>query len=60
MPSMEINMQQIRKTSFLKSLLAPRKQQAIEPKKPPQPLDERQMARVAGGMGESLPKGGWN
>jgi hypothetical protein len=59
-PETEINMQQTRRTSFLKSLFTPRKAQTIEPRKPVQPLDERQAARVAGGVGEtSLPRGGW-
>jgi hypothetical protein len=49
-------MQQTRKTSFLKTLFGP-KRQTVEPKKAVQPLDERQLARVAGG--EGLPKGGW-
>jgi len=53
-------MQQTRKASFLKTLLAPRKHESIEPKKPLQPLDERQLGRVAGGTTETgLPKGGW-
>ena len=53
-------MQQPRKTSFLKSLFGATRPQTVEPKKPLQPLDERQLARVAGGTGEtSLPKGGW-
>jgi hypothetical protein len=59
-PETEIHMQQTRKTSFLKLLLAPRKAQTIEPKKPVQPLDERQLSRVAGGVGETnLPRSGW-
>lgn len=53
-------MQQTRKTSFLKSLFASRKVQAIDLKKTLQPLDERMLARVAGGTGEtSLPRSGW-
>ena len=53
-------MQQPRKTSFLKSLFGAKQPQTVEPKKPLQPLDERQLARVAGGTGETgLPKGGW-
>jgi len=53
-------MQQTRKTSFLKALLGGKRPQSIEPKKPIQPLDERQLARVAGGTGETgLPRGGW-
>ena len=53
-------MQQTRKTTFLKSLLAPRKVQTIDLKRSLQPLDERQLARVAGGSGEnSLPRSGW-
>ena len=50
-------MQQTRKTSFLKTLFGAKQRQTIEPKKPVQPLDERQLARVVGG--EGLPKGGW-
>jgi hypothetical protein len=58
-PATENHMQQTRKTSFLKSLLAPRKAQMIEPKKP-EPLEQRELARVAGGLGEvSLPRSGW-
>ena len=51
-------MQQTRKTSFLKSLLGIKRRQTIEPKKPVQPLDERQLGRVAGGELES-PRNGW-
>lgn len=58
-PATENHMQQTRKTFFLKSLLAPRKAQMIEPKKP-EPLEERELARVAGGTGDvSLPRSGW-
>ena len=54
-------MQPTRKTSFLKSLFAAKRPQIVEPKKAVQPLDERQLTRVAGGVGETnLPKGGWN
>jgi hypothetical protein len=60
MPETEIHMQQTRKPSLLKLLLAPKRAQTIEPKKPVQPLDERQLSRVAGGVGEtSLPRSGW-
>jgi hypothetical protein len=60
-PSMEIKMQQPRKTSFLKSLFGAKRQQSVEPKKAVQPLDERHLARIAGGVGETgSPKGGWN
>jgi hypothetical protein len=53
-------MQQPRKTSFLKSLFGAKRSQTVEPKKAVQPLDERQLARVAGGTGETnLPRGGW-
>jgi hypothetical protein len=53
-------MQQPRKTSFLKSLFGTKRAQAVEPKKALQPLDERQLSRVAGGVGETTsPKGGW-
>jgi hypothetical protein len=53
-------MQQTRRISLLRSLFAARPSQ-FEPKKAIQPLDERQLARIAGGAGEtSLPKGGWN
>ena len=53
-------MQQPRKTSFLKSLFGAKRPQTVEPKKALQPLDERQLSRVAGGLGEaSSPKGGW-
>jgi hypothetical protein len=53
-------MQQPRKISFLKSLFGAKRAQSVEPKKPLQPLDEHQLARVAGGLSEtSLPKGGW-
>lgn len=52
-------MQQPRKTSFLKVLFGGAKRQ-IEPKKVLQPLDERQLKRIAGGVGEtSFPRGGW-
>ena len=58
-PATENHMQQTRKTSFFKSLLAPRKAQTIELKKP-LPLEERELVRVAGGTGEtSLPRSGW-
>jgi hypothetical protein len=57
---METNMQQTRKTSFLKTLFGGSRRTSVEPKKPVQPLDERQLAQVVGGTGESgLPKGGW-
>jgi len=49
-------MQQTRKTTFLKALFGA-KRQIVEPKKALQPLDERQLGRVAGGNGS--PKGGW-
>jgi hypothetical protein len=53
-------MQQPRKTSFLKSLFGAKRPQSVEPRKALQPLDERQLARVAGGLGETgSPKGGW-
>ena len=53
-------MQQPRKTSFLKSLFGAKRPQTVEPKKAVQPLDERQLARIAGGTGETgSPKGGW-
>ena len=53
-------MQQTRKTSFLKTLLGGKRRQPIEPKKPVQPLDERQLAQVVGGTtGAGSPKGGW-
>lgn len=51
-------MQQTRKTSFLKALFGAKRQ--AEPKKAVQPIDERQLGRVAGGDGSTgLPKGGW-
>lgn len=60
MPPTENHMQQTRKSSFLKSLFAPRKVQTIDLKKTLQPLDERMLARVAGGNGEvTLPRSGW-
>lgn len=49
-------MQQPRKTSLLKSLFGAKRSQTVEPKKTVQPIDERQLGRVAGG---SSPKGGW-
>ena len=53
-------MQQTRKISFLRSLFAAKPSQ-IEPKGAIQLLDESQLARIAGGVGEtSLPKGGWS
>jgi hypothetical protein len=53
-------MQQPRKTSFFKTLFGAKRRQSIEPKKAVQPLDERQLSRVAGGTGEtSSPKSGW-
>ena len=51
-------MQQTRKTTFLKTLFGSKRRATIEPKKPVQPLDERQLAQVAGG-GDGLPRGGW-
>lgn len=52
-------MQRTRKTSFLKTLFGGNKRQT-EPKKAVQPIDERQLGRVAGGAGETeLPRGGW-
>jgi hypothetical protein len=57
-PATETNMQQTRKTSFLKTLLGAKRQ--VEPKKALQPIDERQLGRVAGGTGETdSPRGGW-
>ena len=53
-------MQQPRKTSFLRTLLGIKRRQSIEPKKAVQPLDERQLAQVVGGVtGTGSPKGGW-
>jgi hypothetical protein len=53
-------MQRTRKTSFLKNLFGTKRRQAVEPKRPVQPLDERELARVAGGVGETgSPKGTW-
>jgi hypothetical protein len=53
-------MQQTRKTSFLKTLFGAKRRSSIEPKKAVQPLDERQLAQVVGGIGETgSPKGGW-
>jgi hypothetical protein len=53
-------MQQPRKSSLLKSLFGAKRAQTVEPKKPLQPLDERQLARIAGGLLETgAPKGGW-
>jgi hypothetical protein len=53
-------MQQSRRTSFLRSLFAA-KQSQFEPKRAIQVLDESDLARIAGGTGEtSLPKGGWS
>lgn len=53
-------MQQPRKTSLLKSLFGAKRRETIEPKKALQPLDERQLSRVAGGTGETTsPKSGW-
>lgn len=53
-------MQQTRKTTFLKTLLAGKRRATIEPKKAVQPLDERQLAQVVGGTTDtSLPRGGW-
>jgi hypothetical protein len=52
-------MQRTRKTSFLKTLFGGTRRQ-IEPKKAVQPLDERQLGRIAGGTTETgSPKGGW-
>jgi len=51
-------MQQIRKTSFLKTLFASKRRPSIEPKKAVQPLDERQLAQIVGGTTDS-PKGSW-
>jgi hypothetical protein len=57
---METTMQRTRKTSFLKNLFGTKRRQAVEPKRPVQPLDERELARVAGGVGETgSPKGTW-
>ncbi|HEY6356340.1 MAG TPA: hypothetical protein VIY30_17790 [Burkholderiaceae bacterium] len=53
-------MQQTRKTSFLKTLFGGSRRTSIERKKTVQPLDERQLAQVVGGISESgSPKGGW-
>jgi len=53
-------MQQPRKTSFLKNLFGAKRPQSVEPKKAVQPLDERQLSRIAGGTGETgSPKGRW-
>jgi hypothetical protein len=53
-------MQQTRKTSFLKTLFGGSRRASIKPKKAVQPLDERQLAQVVGGTGETgSPKGGW-
>ena len=53
-------MQQTCKNQFLKSLFAAKKSQ-FESSKAIQPLDERQLASIAGGVGEtSVPKGGWS
>jgi hypothetical protein len=55
-------MQQPRKSSFLKSLFGAKRQQSVESKKAVQPLDERQLTRIAGGVTfgtMSSPKGGW-
>jgi len=53
-------MQPTRKTSFLKSLFGVKRRTAIEPKKAVQQLDQRQLAQIAGGTGDTgLPKGGW-
>jgi hypothetical protein len=54
-------MQQPRKTSFFKSLFGAKRAQTVEPKRAVQPLDERQLSRVAGGLCETAsPKGGWH
>jgi hypothetical protein len=53
-------MQQTRKTSLLKTLFGAKRRPTIESKKAVRPLDERQLAQVVGGTGEtSLPRGGW-
>ena len=53
-------MQQPRKSSFFKSLFGAKRPQTVEPRKAVQPLDERHLARIAGGVGETnLPKSGW-
>ena len=53
-------MQQPRKTSFLKTLFGGKRRATSEPKKALQPLDERQLAQVVGGLTETgSPKGGW-
>lgn len=52
-------MQKTRKTSFLKSLFGAKRHQA-EPKKAPQPIDQSQLSRVAGGTGgTALPRETW-
>jgi hypothetical protein len=52
-------MQQKRKTSFLRALFGGAKRQ-VEPRKALQPIDERQLGRIAGGEGATeSPKGGW-
>jgi hypothetical protein len=56
----ETNMQQTRKTSFLKTLFTSKRRPSIEPKKAVQPLDERQLAQIVGGTTDSgSPKGSW-
>jgi len=53
-------MQQTRKTSFLKALFGGKRRAAVQPKKAVQPLDDRQLLQVVGGVGETgSPKGGW-
>jgi hypothetical protein len=53
-------MQQPRKSSFLKSLFGAKRAHTVEPRKAVQPLDERHLARIAGGTVETgSPKGGW-
>jgi len=53
-------MQQPRKTSFLKKLLGAKRRQSVEPRKPLQPLETRQLDQVAGGTSDTgSPRGTW-
>ncbi len=50
-------MQQTRKTSFLKTLFGGKRRSSIEPKKAVQPLDERQLAQMVGGVTHRIAQG---